>query len=285
MSESRELLATMAVIAAGAMLGRLQFRGVRLDVTAMLLFGALVARFGITLSPALGMFGLLLFLYTVGVQTGPALRRMHRRDMRTAGLGLAILAFLLGATLLAGFLLEVPVRTTLGAFAGFFGSGAALAVLEGDRAGTGASAGFAVAAPLSAVFLMMAVQVWRVAARSSIDREVRDWNDEMSRRHAHAEDLEVVVENPEVIGRPLQDLRLPVHLWWVRRDGVSLPVTRDTVLQHGDLVRAVFPSDGREALVSRLGRVAGGTPSRGDGGGFASSSCRIRGPSTSGSRT
>lgn len=266
MSDSRELLATMAVVAAGALLGRVQFRGVRLDVTAMLLFGALVAHVGVILSPVLGTFGLLLFLYTVGVQTGPALRRMHRRDMRMAGLAMGIVAILFGATMLGAWLLEVPVRTALGVFAGFFGSGAALAVIEGHQAGTGASAGFAVAAPLSAVLVLLVVQAWREASRPGIEAEIQAWNTEMSRSGHRTETLEVVVENPDVIGRPLRSLRLPILLWWVQRDGVSLPVDGDTVLEQGDVVRAAFPAEDWEAEVRRLGRIVPAISARRDEG-------------------
>jgi len=167
---------------------------------------------------------------------------------------------------LGGALLGLPARTTLGAFAGFFGSGAALAVLEGDRAGTGASAGFAFAAPLSAVFVMVAVQVWRVVARSRIEREIRVWNEDMARRRRRTEETDVVVENPDATGRPLRTLGLQVLLLWVRRDGVRLPVDGNTVLQAGDVVRAVLPAEGWETEARRLGRIVPATPSREDTG-------------------
>ncbi len=255
MSGSAELLATMAVIAAGAMLGRVQFRGVRLDVAAMLLLGAAVAHFGITLSPSLGLFGLLLFLYTVGVQSGPALRSIQLRELKLASVGLGVLMALLGGMVVVGFLLELPVRVTLGSFSGFFGSGAALGLLEGNSTGSGASAGFAVAAPVSSLLVMILVQAWRAAVEPKIQGEVDSWNETMSRQQDQPEIAEIVVEQPEITDLPLRQLRLGCQVLWVNREEESFPADADTVLKVGDVLHVSCSREAREKEAQRLGRL------------------------------
>jgi len=255
MTGARALLATMAVVAAGAMLGRIQLGGVRLDTAAMLLFGAAVAHFGVVLSPALGLFGLLLFLYTVGVQSGPGLRSMSVRELKVAGVGLGVFGLFGGGALLRGWALGLPPRLTLGSFAGFFGSGAALAILEGGAEGSAASAGFAVAAPVAAVLLMILVQVWRRLASRGIAAELAGWEAQMARRAQPPEVLELRVEDPAVVGVPWRELRLGCQVLWVRRGaGGSLAADGSTCLALDDVVHLSGPRAGLEEAQRRLGR-------------------------------
>ena len=256
MSGSAELLATMAVIAAGAMIGRAQFRGVRLDVAAMLLLGVAVAHFGITLSPTLGLFGLLLFLYTVGVRSGPALRNLHRKDLQLAAVGLVIIGLILGGVVLLGIALGVPLVMSLGTFAGFFGSGAALALLERSAGGGGASAAFAVAAPVSAVLVMMLVQVWHAATRKHVPAELDAWNENMESQQENSEVAKVIVDEGDATGQPLRQLHLESQVLWVNRAGSSFSASADTVLLPNDVIHVSGSRDGIEKTVKRLGHLA-----------------------------
>lgn len=258
MSGSSELLATMAVIAAGALIGRVQVRGVRLDVAAMLLLGVAVAHFGISLSPALGLFGLLLFLYTVGVRSGPALRNLHRKDLQLATVGVGILALILAGVLLFGFALGLPPVMSLGSFAGFFGSGAALALLERGAGNGGASAAFAISAPISAVLVMLLVQIWHARVRKHVPAEIDAWNKNMESQQESTVVARVVVDKDAATGLALRQLRLESQVLWVNRDGTSFPGSADTVLARGDVVHISGSPEGIERTVAVLGRPGSG---------------------------
>ena len=256
MSASAQLLATLAVVTVGAMIGRLQFRGVRLDVAAMLLLGVGVAHFGIVLSPELGLFGLLLFLYTVGVRSGPALRGLNRSDMKMSVTGLGIMLIALACMVLLGRLVEVPLSVSLGAYAGFFGSGGALALLERGEGAGGASAAFAVAAPIGAVFILMLVQIWHAISRNKIGDELSAWNVMMERQQEHLETSEIVVDRDEVIGKPLRDLHLDCQVLWVYRNDSSECASADTVLGRGDVICVCGAREAIESTGSRVGNAA-----------------------------
>jgi len=256
MSGSDELLATMAVVVAGATLGRLEFRGIRLDVAAMLLLGVGVAHFGIKLSPALGLFGLLLFLYTVGVRSGPALRTLNRSDLKLSATGLGIFGIALASMVLLGYCAKVPLSVSLGAFAGFFGSGASLALLERGSGGGGASAAFAVAAPMGSILVIVLVQIWNAVARKRIQVEVDAWNANMERQQERACVAELLVEHEDVIGKPLRQLRLGCQVLWVQRNNASEPASADTVLELNDIIHVSGVHDAIDATVLRVGRFA-----------------------------
>lgn len=246
----------MAVVACGALLGRLQVRGVRLDVAAMLLVGALAAHFGVLLPPELGLFGLLLFLYTVGVQAGPALRNFHRGAVRLAAVAVGCVVALFGASVAAGALGGIPTPVTLGAFAGFFSSGAALAIFE-TRWGTGtAAAGFALATPVCSLLVILVAQVWRARLRGRVQPELDAWNRDLKSRSPRSVRAGVVVTNPEVDGATLRQLRLPCTVLSVERAGENVTPRAHTRLDLGALVQVKGEAGKVEAAVARLGTRA-----------------------------
>lgn len=287
MDPYRELLATMAVIAAGAMLGRLAIRGVRLDMAAMLLVGVLFAHFGVSLSPALGIFGLLLFLYTVGNQAGPALRAMHRRDIQLAvGAVLAMWA-LVGSVYLIGGWMGVPPGLRLGTLAGFFSSGASLALIQGRFGPDGTAAGFALATPLCTLLVMILVQTWHSLRARAFGTELAQWNEQMRRasepiaavreagrllgevipgpgRPADAAPIvrKFFVSNPGVIHQRLDRLALPSRygatITRIRRGGINLPARAGFRLRWGDRVQVNAPADQMAAIERLFGDDAQG---------------------------
>jgi putative transport protein len=254
MSGSPELLATMAVIAAGAMLGRIRLRGVGLDVAAMFLVGVAVAHYGITLSPSLGLFGLLLFLYVVGVKTGPAMRGMHRTEVKLAGTGVGLVLTLTAATVLAAWAAGLPLVVGLGSFFGFCGSGAALALLGPANAG-GAAAGFAVSAPIGAVLVMVLVQVWRARSTTAIATEIDAWNAQMVRNPEHTQNATIRIERQEIAECTLKSLRPPCLVLWIERDGVSFAAEASTKFQPQDLAHVSGTLETVRATAALFGKL------------------------------
>jgi putative transport protein len=233
MDASRELLVTMAVVAAGAMLGRVQVHGVRLDMAAMLLVGVGAAHLGATVSPALGLFGLLLFVYAVGVQAGPAIRSVRRDDLRLAAGGLAVLAAALSVTLVTGGLMGLPMGVTVGSFAGFVSSGAALAVAEGRWGSALPAAGFAVAAPAGTLLTMLLVQSWNRRIRGEVGGELEAWSRALSSREVPIRWGRIQVTRP---GGTLRTLRPACQVVEVERGMGARPLEADALLEAGDIL-------------------------------------------------
>ncbi len=258
MGEQGELIATMAVIASGAILGRLQVRGVRLDVTAVMLVGVLAAHLGVTLSPALGLFGLLLFLYAIGVQAGPSLRGLGRKELRTALIPLAAVPLLAAATVGVALLVGLPLATALGAFAGLFSSGAALAIIEHRGSPGEAAAGFAIAAPLCSLLVMLIAQAWHARIGPRVQPEIDAWNAEMRRGAVRPISARIVVFREEAVGKTLRELRLACPVLAVHRGEAVLLARGDTRLEPGDIVRVSGTGAELRKTARALGRLSPG---------------------------
>lgn len=63
--------ALFLIVALGFMLGRIKIRGVSLDVSAVIFIALLFGHFGVSIPKELGNFGLVLFIFTIGIQAGP----------------------------------------------------------------------------------------------------------------------------------------------------------------------------------------------------------------------
>lgn len=63
--------ALFLIVALGFVLGRVNFRGISLDVSAVIFIALLFGHFGVIIPKELGNFGLVLFIFTIGIQAGP----------------------------------------------------------------------------------------------------------------------------------------------------------------------------------------------------------------------
>ena len=59
------------IVALGFMLGRIKIKGLSLDVSAVIFIALLFGHFGVIIPKELGNFGLVLFIFTIGIQEGP----------------------------------------------------------------------------------------------------------------------------------------------------------------------------------------------------------------------
>ena len=71
------------IVALGFMLGRIKIRGLSLDVSAVIFIALLFGHFGVIIPKELGNFGLVLFIFTIGIQAGPGFFDSFRSKGKT----------------------------------------------------------------------------------------------------------------------------------------------------------------------------------------------------------
>ena len=98
--------ALFLIIALGFILGRIQIKGLSLDVSAVIFIALLFEHFGVIIPKELGNFGLVLFIFTIGIQAGPG----FFDSFRSKGKTLIILTLLIvGSASLTGLILKYVV--------------------------------------------------------------------------------------------------------------------------------------------------------------------------------
>jgi putative transport protein len=117
------LLLLALVSASGLACGNIRLRGIGLGIAGVLFSGLVFGHFGLTIDPAIlefaRDFGLVLFVYTIGMQVGPG----FTTSLRKQGLPLNLMAaaiVLLGAacTLLIAWLGRIDIAVAVGLFTG-----------------------------------------------------------------------------------------------------------------------------------------------------------------------
>ena len=127
------ILTLFIVIGLGYLLGELNFFGFRLGVAGVLFMGLAVG----SISPAIALpevipsLGLIIFVYTVGIEAGPAFWHSFRKQgYRNTAFGLAILVFAAGLTMGIGAVLHLSGPRTAGLFTGALTNTPALAAVR-----------------------------------------------------------------------------------------------------------------------------------------------------------
>jgi putative transport protein len=268
------VLALAIVAVLGLALGGLQLRGVRLGSAGVLFAGIVLGHFGLTISePILAFlkeFGLILFVFTIGLQLGPGFFAALRREgIRLNALAAAVVAFGTGLTLLAAWLFELGPFAAVGLFSGATTNtpslGAAqqvLTLLEGVSRQEAAlpALAYAVAYPAAIAGIIASLLLMRKLFRIDLDQEAVRFRTEQLRGVEPLERMHLVVQNPNLDGLPLDQVpgrqETGVIVSRIRKHGETevRAATGGTVLGLGDVMLVVGSRQGLE----QFRRVVGG---------------------------
>lgn len=257
----------------GLLIGSIKFRGMKLGVAGMLFSGLLLGHFGLTLNPHLMAFlkefGLVLFVFTVGLQLGPSFFNSIKNDGLKLNF-LAVLVVILGAAIAfsGGHLLHWNLGTTAGALSGattntpsLGAAQQALASTENGAAPTHLAAmAYAVTYPFGVLGIILSMVILRIIFRIDPDKEVRAIQQRMTEGTHEVQRASFVIENSNLAGEPIRNVPglgdEDVVVSRIRRQAETHAeiATRDTVLQIGDVVLAVGSPEQLHRVELGIGR-------------------------------
>ncbi len=279
LSESNPIAHAIAVISlvalSGMTLGSLKFRGIGLGVAGVLFAGIVVGHFGQTVDHRVleftKEFGLVLFVFTIGLQLGPGFFSALRAQGLTLNL-LAVGIVALGAVtaVVAVGLLRLDRCVVPGLFSGAttntpsLAAGqqalAALPAITPDRAALPALA-YAVAYPMGIVGIIGSMLLLKAIFRIDVRKEAAS----AAARRNVAVPLErrtIVVANPGLVGVRLGEIPGRVELGVVvtrlrpaATQAVSV-ATDSTQLHLGDAMLAVGPRDALDRYQRLIGHAS-----------------------------
>ena len=255
------VLSLIATVGIG--LGKIRFLGISLGSAFIFFVGIVAGHLGLSIDRQMlnfaESFGLVLFVYALGLQVGPVFFSSLRTGglrLITPALGVVVLGTLLAVVL--GRVAGVPLPDMTGILCGATTNTPALgaaqqALKQMNFDSNGAALGCAVAYPLGVVGVILAIALLR--------RFVVRPSDLPSPDADHAKNVfiaEFRATNPAIFGKSIRDVALHSHhrfvisrLW--REGRVSIP-TSDTTLQEGDHLLIVTSPQEVEALHLIFGR-------------------------------
>jgi putative transport protein len=252
--------------ATGLALGAIKIRGFSLGIPGVMFTGLVIARILSKSSdtPCLNeqvigfvrSFGLVLFVYAVGIQVGPGFFASLRKN----GLPLNLMAaaiVILGAGIAVGMAYVTPydVKTTVGLFAGgttnapaLESATEALKTLHGDRTGAEESAqstapALAISYPFGLLGVIVAMVALKLIFRSNPIKEAEALEAADRAHKPSLATLNIELKNPNLNGVRLADLpsldKTSVVVSRVLHNGVLTIPTAETIVHQGDVILAV----------------------------------------------
>ena len=268
------LLLLFIVSGLGYALGNVKVKGISLGVAAVLFvglgFGALSPE--MRLPPVLVDLGLIVFVYTIGLSSGPgffaSFRRKGLRDNAFVFLMILLAALM---TVAAAGLFGLPATVASGMFAGSLTNTPALAgiletisrVAPADQLmtlETEVVIGYSVAYPMGVIGLLIAIHTMQRVYRIDYKAEAKG----LHQYHVVEQDLyarTALVTNPAAAGVAVSELfrrhRWDVVLSRIKRGGDLTLATGDTIFVLGDEVTLVGTIEEVDRAVAELGEPAG----------------------------
>ncbi|HEE2613280.1 TPA: putative transporter [Klebsiella pneumoniae] len=261
MSEIALTVSVLALVAVvGLWIGNVKIRGVGFGIGGVLFGGIIVGHFvdqaGVTLSsPMLHFiqeFGLILFVYTIGIQVGPG----FFASLRVSGLRLnlfAILIVILGGLVTAVLhkLFNIPLPVVLGIFSGAVTNTPALGAGQQILRDLGVpfevvdqmGMSYAMAYPFGICGILLTMWLVRLFFRINVEKEAQRFEESSGNGHAHLHTINVRVENPNLNQMAIQDVPMlnndNIVCSRLKRGELLMVPAPGTLIQAGDLLHLV----------------------------------------------
>ncbi|EMB9674421.1 putative transporter [Escherichia coli] len=252
------ILALVAVV--GLFIGNVKFRGIGLGIGGVLFGGIIVGHFvsqaGMTLSSdmlhVIQEFGLILFVYTIGIQVGPG----FFASLRVSGLRLnlfAVLIVIIGGlvTAILHKLFDIPLPVVLGIFSGAVTNTPALGAGQQILRDLGTpmemvdqmGMSYAMAYPFGICGILFTMWMLRVIFRVNVDTEAQQHESSRTNGGALIKTINIRVENPNLHDLAIKDVPIlngdKIICSRLKREETLKVPSPDTIIQLGDLLHLV----------------------------------------------
>lgn len=251
-SAFQSIIVLSLVCFVGLALGKIHIRGISLGVAFVFFIGIIAGHFGLNISPQMSeyaeTFGLVLFVYTLGLHVGPNFFGAMRQEGISLNLwGLAVILLGTGLAVLFCQLTAIPIPTMMGILSGATTNTPALGAAQQALGHLGlptrsAALGCAVTYPLGVIGVILAMIFLRkfvvkpanMIAKSTVDED-----------HTFVAQYEVV--NQGIHGKTIAQISQMAHIKFIisriwRGEQVIVPLST-TQLKLGDNVLIITTDD------------------------------------------
>ena len=236
------------ITAIGLGFGKLHLFGVSLGVTFVFFIGILAGHLGFSIDPQMLIyaesFGLVLFVYSLGLQVGPGFfSSFHRGGYKLNMLGLGVILIGTAMAVIISQTASIPLSDMAGILCGATTNTPALGAAQqtlkqfGEPT-SGAALSCAITYPLGVVGVILAIVVLKKIIVRPKDMECHDHDDT---NHTYIATFQV--HNPAIFNKSIQDIaklsypKFVISRLW--RDGkVSIP-TSDKIVKENDRILVI----------------------------------------------
>lgn len=234
--------------AIGISLGKIRIGGISLGVTFVFFMGIVAGHLGISINPDMlnyaESFGLVLFVYSLGLQVGPGFFSAFRKEgIQLNLLGLIVILLGTAMAIIISYASQIPLKDMIGVLCGATTNTPALGAAQqtlkqlGQEASS-AALSCAVTYPLGVVGVILAIIVIKKLIARPQDMDIKQEDDP---NHTYIAAFQV--HNPGIYGKKIETLANDSHTKFVisrlwRNGKVSIP-SRETILMENDRILVV----------------------------------------------
>lgn len=232
------------IIALGFMVGNIKIKGFSFDVSAVIFVALFFGHYGIQVAPAVQSIGLVLFIFTVGIQAGPgfvdAFRKKGRNYVTFSAL-LVLTALLASIGLMYAF--DIKPDMIAGIISGALTSTPGLSVAIEATKSPDASIGYGVAYPFGVIGVVLFVKLLPKMMRLDLAVAYKKFKASSGEKVEEVVSRDFLVENESIFGKSLREIDLRrmtgCTVSRVQKGQEVVTPSADMQLESGDIVRAV----------------------------------------------
>jgi putative transport protein len=273
------ILAIVGVAVGGLLIGGVRIRKIGLGSAGVMFVGILAGHWGAELNPEVAEFakefGLVLFVFTIGLQLGPGIVQLWKEQGLVLN-ALAVAVVVQGVLLILMFhsLIDLPPLAAGGLFSGAttntpsLGAAqqAAASILDkGSDEGTDfgmLAAAYAVAYPGGILGIIASMLILKSVFKIDVDAEAKAAASRSGTQHEPIVRRSIEVDNEHLSERRFGDIpgveETGVRISRIKRgEELSVrPATDQTVLHPGDIIQVVGTTAGLDRFVPLIGRAS-----------------------------
>lgn len=256
----------------GILLGKVKIVNIKIGIAGVLFTGLLIGHLGARTNTEtlhfVKEFGLILFIYSIGLEVGPRFLSSLKNNglkFNFLAMGIVVLGFLIAVVFKIVFNIPTPVITGImcGAVTNTPGLGAAQQVIQEQFSNPGLSEltgmAYAVAYPFGIIGIIITMLIVRVFFKISIKKETEDFTSKVSGISGKPEAVNLEVANQALEGKSFAFLKETVSGEFVlsrifRDNDFIIPGEGDTVMK-GDILYGVSTKESYNSLELKIGKL------------------------------
>ncbi len=250
---SNSYFALFLIVALGFILGRIKIAGLSLDVSAVIFVALVFGHYGIMIPKDFQYLGLVLFIFTIGMQAGPGFFESFKKEGRKLAL-FALMLILMAGIITVGivFLFHIDHNIAIGLLTGALTSTPGLAAAIDYTHSPLASIGYGVGYPFGVIGVILFIRFLPKILGVSLKNSEEEYNLKMKDEFPEILRRNFTVENENIVGKTIGELRIrymtKAVVSRIIHNGLAVTPTPETKLMAGDLIKAV----GTEEALKRV---------------------------------
>lgn len=272
---AQSMITIMLVIGSGVFFGRLKMGKISFGVSAVMFTGLLLGHLGYRINHEIldfiRDFGLILFVYGIGLQVGPSFFSSFKNEGLKFNL-LAVSTVLLGGVIAVilhkttGLSIENMVGIMSGSVTNTPGLGAAkntlaeLGIKFPDKTFADPTIGYAITYPLGVFGIIFTIILSKTFLKVRPDEEMRMFRKSKINREEPLIHKKMRVNNPEYIGKTInkiqKEIGIDIIISRLKHSGSEsvFSPTLDTIIQDRDVLMIVGTEANADQFIQKLGR-------------------------------